>query len=191
MNTGLFFGSFNPVHIGHLIIAEYMVEFPDLDQVWFVVSPQNPLKQKETLLKDIHRLQLVRVAVENDPRFKVSAIELDLPKPSFTINTMVYLYEKYPQHKFSLILGADNLESFPKWKNHEHLLEMCELYVYPRKGSEGGTLRDHPNVKMTNAPVIELSSSFVRSAIKEGRDVEYMMPEAAYRYLREMHFYEK
>jgi len=191
MKIGLFFGSFNPVHNGHLVIASYMAEFTDLDQVWFVVTPHNPFKEKETLLADHHRFQLVKIAIGDFRKLKVSDIEFNLPKPSYTIHTVSYLYDKYPEHQFVLIMGADNLDSFHKWKNWEQLLEQVELYVYPRKESSGGELLHHPKVQVIPAPMMELSATFIRNAIKSGKDVRYMVPEAVWQYMREMHFYER
>jgi nicotinate-nucleotide adenylyltransferase len=191
MKIGLFFGSFNPVHNGHLVIASYMAEFTDLDQVWFVVTPHNPFKEKETLLADHHRFQLVKIAIGDFRKLKVSDIEFNLPKPSYTVHTVSYLYDKYPEHQFVLIMGADNLDSFHKWKNWEQLLEQVELYVYPRKESSGGELLHHPKVQVIPAPMMELSATFIRNAIKSGKDVRYMVPEAVWQYMREMHFYER
>jgi nicotinate-nucleotide adenylyltransferase len=191
MKIGLFFGSFNPVHTGHLVIASYLAEFTDLDQVWLVVSPHNPLKDKSSLLSDHHRLQLVRAAIGDYRKLKASNIEFSLPKPSYTVHTLTYLFEQHPEHTFALILGADNLETFKKWKNWEQILEMVELYVYPRKESEGGELLHHPKVKVVQAPTMELSATFIRKAIREGKDVRYMLPTAVWDYIREMHFYEK
>lgn len=189
MKVGLFFGSFNPVHNGHMVIAGYMTEFSDLYQVWFVVSPHNPLKLKSTLLQDYHRMTLVKIAIGDNRKLKASDIEFKLPKPSYTINTLAHLFEKFPEHKFVLILGSDNLESFKKWKNYEQILEQVELYVYPRRTSDGGELINHPKVKIIDAPIMELSSSFIREAIKNKKDVRYMMPEKVWEYIDEMNFY--
>lgn len=191
MKTGLFFGSFNPIHVGHMVIASYMAEFTDLDQVWFVVSPHNPLKQKDSLLDDHHRLQLVRLAIDDNRKLKASNIEFGLPQPSYTVNTLAYLSEKHPEHRFVLLMGADNLTTFKKWKNWERILEMVEVYVYPRRESDGGELLHHPKVKVVNAPVMELSATFIREAIRNGKDVRYMLPDSVWKYVKEMHFYEK
>jgi len=191
MKIGLFFGSFNPVHIGHMVIAQYMAEFTDLEQVWLVVSPQNPLKPKATLLPDVHRLALVRQAIGYYRKLKASNIEFKLSRPSYTINTLAYLNEKHPQHTFALILGNDTLETFNKWKNYEQILAEHELYVYPRKGSTGGSLLRHKNVKVADAPLVEISASFIRNAIKNKKDVRYMIPEAVWEYIKEMNFYRK
>ncbi len=191
MKIGLFFGSFNPVHNGHMVIAQYMAEFTDLEQVWLVVSPQNPLKPKATLLPDVHRLALVRHAVGYYRKLKASNIEFKLPQPSYTVTTLAHLKEKFPQHTFALILGSDNLDTFHKWKNYEQILAEHELYVYPRKGSTGGNLLHHKNVKVVDAPLMEISASFIRNAIKDKKDVHYMTPEAVWEYIKEMNFYKK
>lgn len=191
MKIGLFFGSFNPVHNGHMVIAGYMAEYTELDQVWFVVSPHNPLKLKRTLLQDHHRLAMVKIAIGDYRKIKVSDIEFKLPKPSYTIHTLTYLFEKFPEHKFVLLLGSDNLNTFTKWKNYEQILELVELYVYPRKDEEPGELSTHPNVKLINAPVMELSSSFIREAIQNKKDVRYMLPEKVWEYIDEMNFYKQ
>ena len=195
MKVGLFFGSFNPIHIGHLIIANYMVEFTDLNRVWFVVSPHNPLKEKKTLLADHYRLQLVNEAITDNNKLKASSIEFKLPQPSYTINTLTHLSEKYPKNEFVLIIGGDNLVTFHKWKNYEQILKQYELYIYPRPHVETKVLhrdlQNHSNIKKINAPVMDISSSFIRKAIKEKKDVRYMLSEAVFHYIREMHFYEK
>ena len=191
MKTGLFFGSFNPIHIGHLAIANYMVEYSDLDELCLVVSPQNPLKKKKTLLNEYDRYQLVELALKNDHKIKPSDIEFRLPKPSYTIDTLTYLSEKHPKNEFVLILGADNLEFFHKWKNYEIILKQYQLYVYPRPNYDLGEFKNHPNVKIINAPMMEISSSFIRNSIKEGKDVRYFLPNTVYEYIRKMHFYKK
>ncbi|MES2140245.1 MAG: nicotinate (nicotinamide) nucleotide adenylyltransferase [Bacteroidota bacterium] len=191
MKVGLFFGSFNPIHAGHLVLANYMLEYTDLERIWFVVSPHNPLKKKSTLLDEKQRLQLVDLAIGDNTKLKSSNIEFNLPQPSYTIVTLTYLKEKHPQHEFVLIMGADNLESFHKWKNYEEILKHHQLYIYPRPGSEGGNLKDHPQIKLVNAPVMEISSTAIRQAIKEKKDMRYFMPEAVWQYIKEMHFYEK
>jgi nicotinate-nucleotide adenylyltransferase len=191
MKIGLFFGSFNPVHIGHMAIANYMVEFAGLDQVWFVVSPQNPLKLKSNLLAENHRLQLVRYAIGDYPKFKASNIEFGLTQPSYTVNTLAHLSEKYPKHKFGIILGADNLETLHKWKNYEYILAEYELYVYPRPGFDGGDLKTHPKVTWAHAPFMDISATFIRDSIKKKKEIPFFLPSSAYQYMREMHFYEK
>ncbi|MFH0867031.1 MAG: nicotinate (nicotinamide) nucleotide adenylyltransferase [Bacteroidota bacterium] len=189
--VGLFFGSFNPIHIGHLIIANYIVEFTLLKEIWFVVSPHNPLKGKTSLLPDHHRLALVNIAVEDDLRFKSCDIEFKLPKPSFTIHTLTYLKEKYPKKKFAIIMGADNLQSMDKWRNFEQIIYNYNVFVYPRPGSDGGKYNNHKSITWVDAPLMEISSSFIRGAIKEKKDIQYFLPPKVFKYISEMHFYEK
>ena len=189
IKTGLFFGSFNPIHNGHMAIAEYIREYTDLEQLWFVVSPQNPFKKKASLLEDHHRLELVHRAIGDDTRFRVSDIEFHMPKPSYTVDTLSYLSEKYPDREFSIILGADNLKSFNKWKNCEILVEKYKRYVYPRFGVCDDEMKKHKNVELVHAPRIEISSSFIREAIADGKTVKYFMPLPVFEYLDEMNFY--
>lgn len=189
--TGLFFGSFNPIHNGHLMIANYLVEFTDLEQIWFVVSPQNPLKEKASLAPDYDRLEMVRRAVDDDPRFRVSDIEMHLPRPSYTIHTLTYLSEKYPERQFVLIVGGDNLQYFHKWKNPEQILEQYLLYVYARPGFSGGEYAGHPSVTLVEAPLIEISSSFIREALRAGHDVRYFLPPPVYQYIMKEGLYLK
>ena len=191
MKIGLFFGSFNPVHVGHMVIANYMLEFTGLDRVWFIVSPHNPLKEKELLLPEKHRLQMVNKAIGNNKKMKASDVEFSLPQPSYTINTLAHLKRKYPGHEFVLIIGSDNLTTFKKWKNYKEILKDHSLYVYPRLENKGGVLAKHPHVKMIDAPVIDISSTFIRNAIKNKKDVRYLMPEAVSRYVKRMGFYTK
>ncbi len=191
MITGLYFGSFNPIHIGHLAIANFMVEFSDLEQLWFVVSPHNPLKEKKSLLKDYHRLEMVRLAVEDDDRFRASDIEFKLPTPSYTIDTLTYLEEKNPGREFQLVMGGDGLRTFHKWKHSDLIVEKYHRLIYPRPGSDLNAYIDLPNATLVDAPMMEISSSFIRQAIKEGKDVRHLVPTKAYTYMREMHFYEK
>ncbi|MEI8047382.1 MAG: nicotinate (nicotinamide) nucleotide adenylyltransferase [Bacteroidota bacterium] len=189
--TGLLFGSFNPVHIGHLMIAGYMYEFSDLDELWFVVSPLNPLKEKQSLLPDHHRLEMVNRAIENDTRFRSCNIEFKLPKPSYTIFTLAYLQEKYPNREFVIISGTDIFPTFHKWKNWERLLEFYKFYVYPRPGSQDHELTRHPSVTLFDAPMVEISASFIRTAIQEGKNMSYFLPDKTWKYIEEMHFYRK
>jgi nicotinate-nucleotide adenylyltransferase len=191
MKVGLFFGSFNPIHAGHMVLANYMLEFTDLDRVWFVISPHNPLKNKTSLLHERHRLQMVQIAVEDNSRLKASDVEFKLTQPSYTINTLVHLKEKYPKNEFALIMGEDNLSSFHKWKNYEEILKYHELYVYPRPESSRTDLHSHKHVKLVNAPHMELSSTMIRNAIREKKDVRYFVPAKVWDYIKEMHFYEK
>lgn len=188
---GLYFGTFNPVHIGHLVIANHMANYTDLDEVWFVVSPHNPFKSKNNLLDDYARLELVHRAVKDYDKLRVSDIEFGLTQPSFTINTLVHLGEKYPDKKFSLIMGGDNLNAFHKWKNFEMILENHELYVYPRLDTPKGKLDQHEKVNLVGAPIMQISSSFIRKAIKEKKDVRAMLPSNVWEYIDEMNYYRK
>jgi nicotinate-nucleotide adenylyltransferase len=187
--TGLFFGSFNPIHNGHLMIASYMVEYAGLDQVWFVVSPHNPLKEKSTLLADHHRLAMVNLAIDEDPRFRSSAIEFKLPQPSYTIDTLAYLGEKYPGKEFVLIAGSDNLPTFHKWKNYEELLRQYRVYLYPRPDTAPSRFDRHPAISRIDAPLITISSSFIREGIRTGKNMRYFLPDSVWRYIGEMNFY--
>lgn len=188
MKIGLFFGSFNPLHVGHKIIASYLVNFSDLEKVLFVVSPQNPLKQKSTLLDQNHRLQIIRAEVEDNSKLDVSDIEFSMPQPSYTIDTLVRLSEKYPENEYALIMGGDNLKNFHKWKNYEQILENYSIYVYPRYGFE--IEGSHKNIHLIEGvPQMEISASFIRKSIKEGKDISYLMPEKAWKYTNEMNFY--
>ena len=168
MKTGLYFGSFNPIHIGHLAIANFMIEFSELEQLWFVVSPHNPLKEKKTLLKDYHRLEMVSLAVEEDDRFRASDIEFKLPTPSYTIDTLVYLEENNPGREFQLIMGADGLRTFHKWKHANLIVKKYHRLIYPRPGVDMDTVSRLPNATIVDAPRMEISSSFIRKAISEG-----------------------
>jgi len=187
--TGLFFGSFNPIHSGHLMIASYMAEFTDMDQVWFVVSPHNPLKEKSSLLAGHHRLAMVNLAIEDDPRFRPSNIEFKLPQPSYTIDTLTYLSEKFPGKAFALIAGSDNLKSFHKWKNYKELLRQYKVYLYPRPDSGSSSFDKHPSITRVDAPLITISSSFIRHGIHDGRNMRYFLPEKVWKYVEEMNFY--
>jgi len=189
MKIGLFFGSFNPIHIGHLIIGNHIAESTDLDQVWFVVSPHNPLKQKSTLLKDRDRLHLVNLAIGDNPKLKVSDIEFGLPQPSYTIDTLAYISEKHPNHQFSLIMGGDNLGSFHKWKNYEVILEHYSIFVYKRSGHTTSSIGKHKNITVLDVPLLDVSASFIRNSIKAGRSVQYLLPDAVLKYVDEMNLY--
>ena len=191
MKTGLYFGSFNPIHNGHLMLANHLAEFGGIDDLWFVISPQNPFKQKQTLLPDYQRLELVRRAIEGYPKFKACDAEFKLPKPSYTIDTLTYLKEKYPDREFYLIMGGDNLDGFPRWKNSEQILAQHHLLVFPRKGCGAGSLADHPNVSIVETPIIEVSSTFIRESIAEGKDVRFFMPQKVWEYVDEMNFYKR
>jgi nicotinate-nucleotide adenylyltransferase len=185
--VGLFFGSFNPIHIGHLAIANYIVEFTELDRIWFVVTPHNPLKPKKTLLADNHRYYMVNLAVEDNRRFKASNIEFKLPQPSYTVNTLAYLKEKYPDLEFSLIMGADNILTIQKWKNYEYILQNYKIYVYPRPGYNLDNI-NYKNVITVNAPIMQISASFIRNAIKSGKDVRYFLLPKVWEFIDEMRF---
>jgi nicotinate-nucleotide adenylyltransferase len=191
LKVGLYFGSFNPIHLGHLIIASYLYEHSDLDEVWFVVSPHNPLKSKSTLLEDHHRLEMVFKAVEDYQYLNVSDIEFKLAKPSYTVDTLVNLKEKYENHEFTLIMGQDNLTHLHKWKNYKVLLEDYELMVYPRITGEKvpSEYINHPRVHFLKAPIIELSSSAIRKDIFDKKSVRAYMPQSSWEYLDRMNFY--
>ena len=191
MKVGLFFGSFNPIHVGHMIIANYMYEFTDLDEVWFVVTPHSPFKKKETLLSDNHRFQTVMVATEDYPKLKPSKIEFDLPQPNYTIDTLIHLYEAFPQHDFSILMGEDNLHSFHKWKNFETILENHSIYVYPRisKTKKISIFHNHVKVNFVDAPIVEISSTFIRKAIHHKKDIRSFLPSNVWKYIDDMNFY--
>jgi len=186
--VGLFFGSFNPIHIGHLIIASHVADNTDLKEIWFVVSPHNPLKEKSSLLADHHRLEMVRRAIDDDPRFRVSDIEFHLERPSYTIVTLTYLKEKYPEVEFSLLMGGDNLVSLPKWKNYRSILDNHRIVVYARARNEA-VPHLTGNIIELDAPLLHISSSLVRKNISEGKSVRYLLPAETWRYLDEMNFY--
>lgn len=200
MKVGLYFGSFNPIHVGHLIIANHMANYADFDQIWMVVSPQNPLKKKATLLEDYHRLVLVNIAIEGNQKLKACDIEFKLEIPSYTATTLAYLKEKHPTYSFSLLMGEDNIRTFHKWHNYENILENYSIYVYPRAVTINEAklysevpehdLLKHENVHfIEDVPVMNVSSSFIRKAIKEGKDVDYLLTEAVNTYVDEMNFY--
>lgn len=189
---GLFFGSFNPIHIGHLILSNYILEHSDLEELWFVVSPQNPFKDKKSLLNDHNRLDMVRLAIQNYPKMRASNVEFSLPKPSYTIDTLIYLKEKHPENQFFLIMGEDNLKSLKKWKNSEKLIADYQIVVYPRTFE--GELKDseymkHPNITLVKAPMIELSATEIRNMIKKGKNVRPMLPPEVFEYLDGSSFY--
>ena len=199
-SVGLFFGTFDPIHKGHEAIADFFLK-NFFDEVWFVVTPENPHKKKKNLLADYHRLAMVRIAVEDNSKLKASDIEFGLPKPSYTVYTLQALTEKYPDHAFTLIMGEDNLRSLHKWKNYEQIIERFSILVYPRvqtiqeiekeiKISGDNKLLDLPNVNMTDAPIMKISSSFIRNMIKEGKEVKYLLSEPVFKYLDEMNFYQ-
>lgn len=181
--TGLFFGSFNPIHNGHLMIANYLAEYTDLEEIWFVVSPHNPLKKKQGLAHELDRLEMVHLAIGDDLRFRASDIELRLPRPSYTIHTLAYLTERYPERRFVLLIGGDNLESLHKWKNPEAILDNYELYVYSRPGYTDGRFAGHPSIRMLDAPRMEISASLIRQAYAEGKNLNYFVPQKVHDYI--------
>lgn len=191
MKVGLYFGSFNPIHIGHLVIANHLAEYSDLNQVWFVVTPHNPFKKKTSLLEDHQRLEMVYLATKDYQTLKPSNIEFKLPQPNYTINTLTHLQEKHPDYAFSLIMGEDNLKSFHKWKNFELILENHQIYVYPRvsEGKVETQFDGHSNIHHIDAPIMELSSTFIRKGIKAGKNIKPLLPEHVWQYLDEMNFY--
>jgi nicotinate-nucleotide adenylyltransferase len=191
MKVGLFFGTFNPIHIGHLIIANYMAEFSDLEEVWFVITPLSPFKKKNTLLDNHHRLAIATIAVEDYSKLKTSDIEFKLPQPNYTINTLIHLEEKFPKHQFCLIMGEDNLKGFHKWKNYETILQNYELYVYPRisEGDVENQFLEHAKIHKINAPIVQISSTFIRKSIREKKDIKPMLPANVWNYIDEMNFY--
>lgn len=188
--VGIYSGSFNPIHHGHVMLANYLVEFSELDELWFVVTPQNPLKKKEDLLDDDERLKMVQLAVGDDPRFFVSDIEMHLPTPSYTINTLTALSELYPDCEFVFICGMDSLQNLKNWREYQRILDNYELLVFPREGYDGSELVNSPSVKILKTPIVEVSSTFIRNCVREGRDVRHFMPEKAFLYMKERHFYE-
>jgi len=191
MKVGLYFGSFNPVHIGHMIIANHMVNNTELDMLWMVVSPHNPHKQKKTLAKDYDRLHLLNLAIDDHLKIKASDVEFKLAKPSYTIDTMAHLEEKYPQHEFSLIMGGDNLASFHRWKNFELLLKKYSIYVYKRPSYDLPVYADHQNIHIEEAPSLDISASFIRQQIKQKKSIKYLVPDKVYDYLQANPIYDR
>ena len=189
VKIGLFFGSFNPIHMGHMIIANILAETTDLDKVWFVVTPQNPLKPAKGLLHDFDRYDMVRAAAYENYKLEVSDVEFSLPKPNYTIHTLVHLTEKHPNKEFKVIIGEDNLESFARWKNYERIIEDYGLYVYPRPNVTNSELKRHPNVKMVEAPMMDISATFIRNCIRKGQSVRYLVPDAVEAIIRDKKFY--
>jgi nicotinate-nucleotide adenylyltransferase len=189
MKIGLFFGSFNPIHIGHLIIANYMATQTDMDRVWLVVSPQNPLKPRSSLARDHDRLHLVRLGIGDNPLLEASSVEFGLPRPSYTVDTLAYLWEKYPDREFALIMGGDNLATLHLWKNYEVLLERCDIYVYRRPSIEIGALAQHPRVRIYAAPLLDISSTYIRECLRTGKSVRYLVPDPVLEYLENSNLY--
>lgn len=186
---GLFFGSFNPIHVGHLVIGNYMANYTDLDEVWFVVSPQSPFKKKASLASSYDRLEMVELAIAGVDRLRASDIEFHLPIPSYTIDTLTYLHERHPSYSFSLIMGEDNLENFKKWKNADVLLSNYSIHVYPRPGYRATDLRTHPKVTITESPLMEISSTFIRKAISEDKSIDYLVPQTVKEYIDQKALY--
>lgn len=177
MKVGLYFGSFNPIHHGHLIIANFILQSTDLDQVWFIVSPHNPLKPSSNLLNEYHRLFLVQLAIEGENKLRASDIEFKLPKPSYTVTTLTYLREKFPQQSFAIIMGSDSFQNLDKWKNHTHILGNYPIYVYVRPGHEQISAYSNANIHILKAPLLEISATHIRKNIKEGKSIRYLVPE--------------
>ena len=189
MKIGLFFGSFNPVHVGHMIIAEHMVDNTDLDEVWLVVSPHNPLKKQSSLAGDYDRLHLVNLAIGDNPRLRASNVEFNLPRPSYTIDTLVYLGERHPDKTFSLIMGGDNLSTIHKWKNYEVLVRDYRIYVYQRPSYDISERSEMPNVIVADAPLLDLSATDIRERIRNGKSVRYMLTRDVHEYILSSHLY--
>lgn len=189
MKIGLFFGSFNPIHVGHLIIANAMVEDTDMEQVWFVVSPLNPFKSSRSLLHEFDRLDMVEMAIEGNDNFRVTDVEFHMPKPSFTADTLAYLTDKHPRHEFKLIIGEDNLYNFPKWKNSRAILDHYGLYVYPRPLAKPSELKGHPHVQMVAAPMVDISATFIRRRVKEEKSIRYLVPDKVADHINIRKFY--
>ncbi|MEM6299231.1 MAG: nicotinate (nicotinamide) nucleotide adenylyltransferase [Bacteroidota bacterium] len=189
MKVGLFFGSFNPIHVGHLILANSMLAFGGLDETWFVVSPQNPFKKKSNLLHEQDRLDMVRLATHDNDRLRASDVEFRMPKPSYTVDTLVVLHEKYPQHDFRLIMGGDNLTHFKKWKNYEQILEYYGVLVFPRPNTPPTDLADHPKIEIVNAPMLDISATFIRKCIREESSIRYLVPDAVVELIERKKFY--
>ena len=189
MKIGLYFGSFNPIHIGHLIIAEYVCNNTDIQQVWFVVSPQNPFKLKNSLLNSYHRLHLVKLAIEDNPNLQASDIEFKLPLPSYTSDTLVYLQEKYFEHEFSIVIGTDSFQNIKKWKNSDWLLNNYSFIIYQRPGFVVSDLFKNDNV-LLQAPLLEISSTYIREQIKNKKSIRYILPEKVYNEIVDNHYYQ-
>ncbi|WP_026998611.1 nicotinate (nicotinamide) nucleotide adenylyltransferase [Eisenibacter elegans] len=190
MKIGLFFGSFNPIHIGHLVIANTMAETTDLDQVWMIVSPQNPFKKQKNLLHEFDRYDMVQQAIADNAKLRVSDIEFHLPKPSYTIDTLTVIQERFAQHEFVLIMGSDNLRHFEKWKNHDKILKYFSLYVYPRPDSEATQWDNHPKVRWVAAPMMDISATFIRRCIEARQSIRYLVPDDVIAYIERKKFYQ-
>jgi nicotinate-nucleotide adenylyltransferase len=189
MKIGLFFGSFNPIHVGHLIIANTMAHTTDLEQVWFIVSPQNPFKKNKSLLHEFDRFKMVELSISDNPKLKASDVEFNLPKPSYTIDTLTVMAEKFPQHEFKLIMGEDNLVQFENWKNYDKILEYYDLYVYPRPNTVNHNFKNHPKVRFVEAPLLDISATFIRGNIQNKKPIKYMVLDVVEDYIRWKGFY--
>ncbi len=188
MKIALYFGSFNPIHIGHLIIANHVLSFSDVRQLWFVVSPHNPLKESSSLLKETHRFRMVQLAIDNEPRMRASNFEFKLPRPSYTIDSMTYLSEKYPQHEFQILMGSDSFSNIKKWKNYQVLLKQFKLLIYLRPGFPiDSTISS--NIEILNAPLLDISSTYIRSLIKDKKSIRYLLPDAVIEEISSNHYY--
>jgi len=188
MNIGLYFGSFNPIHTGHLIIASHVINSTDLDEVWFVVSPQNPFKKSQGLLNEHHRLHLVNTAIEGEHKLKASSVEFKLPKPSYTIDTLTYLSEKYPRHQFTIIMGSDGFQNIDKWKNAEALLKNYKILIYKRPGFEINNTSG-ADVKTLDAPLLEISSTHIRELIRKRKSIRYLVTDAVKKEIEKNNYY--
>lgn len=191
MNIGLYFGSFNPIHTGHLIIANHILEETGLDKVWFVVSPQNPLKNSATLLNEYDRLHLTELAIRNNTKFRASNVEFHLPKPSYTVNTLAYLSEKFPFEHFSVIMGSDSYSNLKRWKNYEQILENFTIYVYLRPDFPVDNSECPNNVHIIKAPLLDISASYIRKKINDDHSIRYLVPEEVAAYIEENSYYKK
>lgn len=182
--TGIFSGSFNPIHIGHLALANWLCEFEDLDEIWFLITPQNPLKNKGILMDGALRLEMAKAAIDDYPRFRISDFEFSLPRPSYSIDTLRALEKTYPDHSFVFIVGADNWQNINQWKESEALLENYPILIYPRKDYIVSIPEGYPNVKLTEAPIIDISSTFIREAYQQGKDIRFFLPEKVRPYFK-------
>ena len=190
LKSGLFFGSFNPIHIGHLIIANYLVSQSDLDEVWFVVSPQNPLKSRSGLAPEYSRLRMVQLAIADNPRLMASDVEFSLDRPSYTVDTLQFLRQNYTEKQFALIMGGDNLAIFPKWKGHKEILQYHEVYVYARPGADPGKWTQHPRVRLYTAMQMNISATHIRNCIQAGQSIRYLTPDNVIAYIRSEQLYQ-
>jgi len=190
MNIGLYFGSFNPIHTGHLIIASHIIEHSDLDKIWFVLSPHNPLKESHSLLNEYDRLHLVELAIKDNPKFRASNVEFHLPKPSYTIDTLTYLHEKFPLEKFTVIMGSDSFQNLPRWKNYTQILNNYSVIVYQRPGFlVDSAVNPYQNVTLLTAPLLEISSTYLREQIKAQKSIRYLVPDSVLAYIKENKYY--